>query len=60
MLDALRKRPFEVRYFYKVLIPNVDSPFPWKSIWKTKVPLRLTFFAWIASLEKILTLDILR
>jgi hypothetical protein len=46
--------------FYKVLLPNIDSPFRWKSIWGTKAPLRLAFFTWTASLEKVLTLDNLR
>jgi hypothetical protein len=52
------KRSFEVKSFYKVLLPNVDSSFSWKSIWRTKAPLRLPFFTMIASLGKILTLDL--
>jgi hypothetical protein len=27
----------------------------WRSIWQNKVPLKVTFFAWSAALEKILT-----
>jgi hypothetical protein len=60
MLDALKRRSFEVKTFYKVLLPNGVSPFPWKSIWRTKAPLKLAFFTWTASLGKILTLDNLR
>jgi hypothetical protein len=39
---------------------NDAHPFPWKSIWKTKAPLKVAFFAWSVALEKILTLDNLR
>jgi hypothetical protein len=35
-------------------------PFPWKSIWKTKAPLRVAFFAWTATRSKIRTVDNLR
>lgn len=31
--------------------------FPWKSIWKAKVPSKVAFFAWSAALRKILTID---
>jgi hypothetical protein len=34
--------------------------FPWKSIWKVKVPVRVSFFAWTAAPGRILTLDNLR
>ena len=36
------------------------SGFSWKSVWRTKSPLRAAFFVWSAALEKILTLDNLR
>jgi hypothetical protein len=58
-VGRLKKRSFEVKSFYKVLLPNVDSSFPWKSIWRTKAPLRLAFedllenFNWTTSLGKI-------
>jgi hypothetical protein len=32
-----KKRKFEVRSFYNILISHVSFPFPWKSIWRTKV-----------------------
>jgi len=38
------------------LLP-IRRQFPWKSIWRTKVPLKVAFFAWAAALGKILTLD---
>jgi hypothetical protein len=34
--------------------------FPWKSIWKVKVPVRVSFFAWTAALGWILMVDNLR
>jgi hypothetical protein len=33
---------------------------PWKSVWWTKVPLRIAFFVWLVALGKILTMDNLR
>uniref|UniRef100_A0A7N2KV96 Serine/threonine-protein phosphatase n=1 Tax=Quercus lobata TaxID=97700 RepID=A0A7N2KV96_QUELO len=33
------------------------STFPWKGIWKVKVPKRVAFFMWIATHGQILTLD---
>jgi hypothetical protein len=34
--------------------------FPWKMVWKAKVPPCVAFFSWIASLGKALTIDNLR
>jgi len=51
---------FEVRSFYYALIPHDHAPFPWRSIWWSKVPLRVAFFTWSTALGKILTLDNLR
>ena len=40
---------FDVRSFYKILA-NKDNPsFPRKSIWRTKAPLKVAFFAWSAA-----------
>jgi hypothetical protein len=55
-----RKGKFEVKSFYFILNSSVNFPFPWKSIWRTKVPPRVAFFVWSAALGKILTLDNLR
>jgi hypothetical protein len=46
----------DVISFYSVLVPHDGSPFRLKSIWRSKVPLRVTLFAWLAALGKILTL----
>jgi hypothetical protein len=49
-----------VSSFYKVLPCKKEDPFPWRSIWRTKVPFKVAFFAWSVALGKILTLDNLR
>jgi len=54
------KGKFDVRSFYKALACKEAIHFPWKSIWRTKVPLKVGFFAWTAAHGKILTLDNLR
>jgi hypothetical protein len=40
----LKRRSFKGKSFYKILLPNIDSYFPWKSIWRTRALLMLTFF----------------
>ena len=46
---------------YVVLVqPTPQDIFPWKNVWKSKVPLRVAFFIWTAALGKILTTDNLR
>jgi hypothetical protein len=55
-----RKGNFDVKSFYKTLAYKEPIHFPWKSIWQTKVPLKMAFFAWAAALGKILTLDNLK
>jgi hypothetical protein len=42
-----RKGLFEVNTFYRALSPSGSSSFPWKSIWKTKLPLE-----WLSSLGR--------
>jgi hypothetical protein len=51
---------FDVKSYYKKLTQVVHSPFPWRIIWKAKVPNRVAFFTWTAALGKILTIDNLR
>ena len=51
---------FHVKSYYKVLSSPGGGVFPWKSIWKVKVPPRIAFFSWTAALGKILTADNLR
>jgi hypothetical protein len=40
---------FEVRSFYSTLIQPSPSYFPWRSVWKAKVPSRVAFFLWTAT-----------
>lgn len=35
---------FEVKSFYMVLTIQESFSFPWKSIWRVNVPLRVSFF----------------
>jgi hypothetical protein len=58
--NPVRKKAFEVKSYYKVLSSPIQSYFLWKSIWKVKVPPRVAFFVWTATLGKILTLNNLR
>jgi hypothetical protein len=51
---------FQVKSFYTHLTSPGLGYFPWKSIWKAKVPPRVAFFVWTAALGKILTADNLR
>ena len=50
---------FEVCLYYQALVPSIGS-FPWKIIWQAKIPPRVAFFSWLASLGKVLTADNLR
>ena len=54
-----KKSSFKVSLYYRVLTGSSDQSFPWKSIWKPKVPSRVTFFFLIVALGKMLTIDIL-
>ena len=50
----------EVRGYYNSFYPPTFVSFPWRMIWQSKVPPRVAFFSWFASLGKILTTDNLR
>jgi hypothetical protein len=54
-----KRNIFEVKSFFRVLSSSgtSSSSFPSRSIWKVKVPLRVNFFVWMATLGNILTLD---
>ena len=51
---------FEVRSFYGLLRGRNDIQFPWKSVWKPKIPSKVAFFLWLAAHDKNLTIDNLR
>jgi hypothetical protein len=55
-----KRKKFEVQLFFHELSILGVSSLTWSSIWKVKVPLRVSFFVWTAALGKILTLDNLR
>ena len=48
---------FDTRSFYHKIRNATPSTFPWKGIWKVKVPKRVAFFMWTAAHGQILTLD---
>jgi hypothetical protein len=52
-----KKGLFVISSFNNVLVCNDAIHFFWKSIWRTNVPLRAAFFAWLAALRNILTMD---
>jgi hypothetical protein len=55
-----REGIFDIRSFYKILAHKDNLSFPWKSVWRTKAPLKVAFFAWSGALRKIFTMDNLR
>jgi hypothetical protein len=55
-----KKKLFDLRSFYNVFMPHHNNHFPRRCIWRSKVPLRVVFFAWLATLGKILILNNLR
>jgi hypothetical protein len=57
LFDPLNIWMFEVRSFYNALRPSDSISFPWRSIWWSRAPLRVPFFAWTTVLGKILTMD---
>ena len=40
---------FEVRSFYRLLRGSSTTQFPWKNVWKIKVPSKVAFFLWLAA-----------
>ena len=55
-----KRKGFTVSAYYHLLIGHSEQSFPWKSIWKQKIPSRVAFFVWTAALGKCLTIDNLR
>ena len=54
---CFHRRGFVVSSYYRVLASVSDLSFPWRSIWKPKVPCKVVFFVWIVALGNILTID---
>ena len=42
--DPVRGKGFIVRSYYQVLTNSFDQSFPWKTVWKSKVPCTIVFF----------------
>jgi hypothetical protein len=57
--NRMERRGFSVQSFYCCLSPP-SMRFPWKGIWKSKVPTCVAFFTWTAVLGKLPTADNLR
>ena len=55
-----KDKGFMVSDYYRILVGNTFCGFPWKSIWKQKIPSKVAFFVWTAALGKCLTIDNLR
>ena len=49
-----------MKLMYRVLDFSPDVAFPSRSIWNPVIPPKIGFFAWEASLGKVLTLDQLK
>ena len=47
------KQTFDARSFYRALHSSIQLSLPWKSIWKLKVPTKVSFFLWIVALGRI-------
>ena len=48
---------FDTRSYYHAIRGDSNSLFPWKGVWKPKIPRRVAFFLWTATHDRILTLD---
>ena len=48
---------FDTRSYYQEIRGASNSLFPWKGIWKPKIPKRVAVFLWTAAHGRILTLD---
>ena len=55
-----RTKGFMVNAYYCLLVVSNDLCFPWKSIWKQKIPSQVAFFVWTTAWGKCLTINNLR
>ena len=51
------QKEFSVNSFYQCLLSPTHRDYPWKSVWKPRVPSIVNFFIWTAPLGKVLTID---
>ena len=54
------KSGFSVNSYSKGLNRHENNTYPWKCIWKARVPSKVAFFCWLVSLKKVLTTENLR
>lgn len=59
-VKVFQSQGFEVRGYYLSLSLTMSTSFPWKLVWRSKIPPRVAFFSWTVALGKILTFDNLR
>jgi hypothetical protein len=60
MVDSLKQRLLRGELVLSGSFFAGSHSFPWKGIWRTKAPPRVTFFAWTAASNKIPTIGNLR
>ena len=60
MRTPTKSKGFEASNYYQALLGVCTQSFPWRSIWKQKVPSKVAFFVWTVALGTILTIDNLR
>lgn len=48
---------FSVKSFYSALYSLMNGSFPYKIVWKSGYLLKVSFFIWDTSLDKILTVN---
>ena len=48
---------FDTRSYYHAIRDTPNSLFPWKGVWKPKIPKRVAFSLWTAAYDRTLTLD---
>ena len=52
-----RDGKFDTQSFYQAIQGTPNVLFPWKGVWKPKIPKQVAFFLWAAAHDWILTLD---
>ena len=57
LLIGISKGMFDTRSYYNIITGAAASNFPWKGVWKAKIPRRVVFFVWTAVHGQILILD---
>ena len=48
---------FSVKSMYRLLQGGVGRSFPWRGVWRSLCPLRVSFFVWETTHGRILTID---